>query len=738
MKRTIAALFAGGLSLFALAGLHSGVASAAEATAELDDGLLHWLVRSRWWHQVPGQPALPTLSDISHDSVTVSWAAPESTVFEIADYDVQYRAAGTSRYADWAHDGLATEATVTGLAELTEYEFRVRAVSEAGGGDWSSPAAGTTPIAPPQFIEGESAQREVRENTPGDEPVGEPVAANVREGPLHYRLDGSDAGTFRVEASNGQLRTRPGVDYDYETRSSYLVDLEASSERRGTARISVRISVVDVDEPPGKPDAPVVSALGSTALRVTWSAPENTGPAITGYDLEYRAGGAQVYRDGDHAGTETLATIGGLAHDTLYEVRVRAENDEGTGAWSDTTQERAASGGGGGEDDGTPGFAPVDQAAFDALFTGNFLSTPNYFILFQPGGRYRESNEHLGGYTYANTGSNTGTMTQTYDDTSQYGGSCTVQFNFVSRTSGTLSYTCAAGQSNTEDWRLDRNDPGSFDIEIIWSGTRRNAADNAVQAAVARWESVISEDIGAVFISSPTLFGVIDDIRINARIDDIDGPGGTLGRGGVRWIRTSSGLPAVSAITLDSDDVRHLSSGALYNVVTHEISHALGFGTRWSSLGLLKSPSGSADPGTPLPDTYFAGANAIAAFDTAGGASYTGAKVPVENNGDFGQVDSHWRISVFGYGELMVGSFSTPGTLLPMSAITVQSMADLGYTVNVSAADGYALPPLSSSTLRDPVRAATSEKRVPLKCIVIPPAPTDGVTLFELKSDPTR
>ena len=211
-----------------------------------------------------------------------------------------------------------------------------------------------------------------------------------------------------------------------------------------------------------------------------------------------------------------------------------------------------------------------------------------------------------------------------------------------------------------------------------------------------------------------------------------------MGTGGVRWIRRSSSLPAVSVITLDADDVGRLSSAGLQNVVTHEIAHALGFGTLWSSVGLLNDPAAGADPDSALPDTHFSGTNAIAAFDAAGGRSYSGAKVPVENDDDFGGVDAHWRISVFGYGELMVGSFRVPGPQLPMSAVTVQSMADLGYSVNAGAADGYGLPISRSPRVRSLAGIGgigTTKERIPLNCLVTPPAPTVGVTLFELESD---
>ena len=503
----------------------------------------------------------------------------------------------------------------------------------------------------------------------------------------------------------------------------------------------------------GDPVAPTVSALGSTGLRVAWDAPENTGRAISDYDVEYRARGTETYLDAGHEGTETGATITGLARQTLYEVRVRAVNGEGAGAWSDTSQGRTpGSGGGGGggqppppppppppgfpdlvvqsvsvsesdvdgresftlsamvrnrgdiaaatttlryyrssnanisatdtqvgsdsvgdlEADGVsnesigltapanagtyyygacadsvagesstgnnrstgarltvkasgPSLAPANQSAFDALFAGNFLSTETYFIQFGSGGRFRESNQHPGAYTYSNTGSNTGTVTQTYDDSTTYGGSCTIQITFVSATAGTLSYTCAGGQNDTEDWRLNVMDSSSFNIDVIWDGARSTSVDSALRAAVARWESVIAANINAVYISGSRtvddFFGVIDDVRIYVRVDTIDGAGGTVATAGAQHVRVSSELPALSSITVDADDVSRISTVDLGDVALHEMAHALGFGTSWDDLGLVSGP-----------DAHFNGAKAIAAFDAAGGSGYTGEKVPTDSD----------------------------------------------------------------------------------------------------------
>ena len=748
MTRVSSALVLVGIVFVAAVGIDSGHAAESKAITEVGDDLLGWLTRSRWSRHSPEQPATPTLSDISHHSVMVSWTAPESGVFEIVGYDVQYRDTDAAGFEDWGHDGVATRATITGLAEVTEYEVRVRAVSEVSDGDWSAAATGTTLLAPPVFVEGDSTDREVDENTVAGEPIGEPVRATVPDGALRYGLAGESADAFIVDPSSGQLRTRTGVDYDYESQPSYAVEVEASDARRGTARILVRISVLDVSEPPGQPDEPAVSSSGSTGLWVTWSAPTNTGPPISGYDVEYRRRGTEAYLDAGHEGTGTRATITGLLSDTLYESHVRAKNDEGIGEWSDTGHGRTSGGGEpphsplpsppGSPPPESPRTAPVDQNAFDALFVGNYLSTPEYFIEFGSVGRFRENSGHLGDYTYESTGSNTGTLVQTYDDTSMYGGSCTNNLTFASTSAGTSSHTCANGRSEAGAWRRDTVDYGSFNIEVVWESSRQTSADNALQAAATKWESVITADIGLVYISSSTEFGVVDDLRVRVRIRSIDGPSGTLARAGPWWVRTSSGLPAVSTITLDEDDIGSLPPAAMRIVAEHELAHALGFGTIWSSQGLWSSPSAGSDPNSPLPDMHFTGAKAIKAFDAAGGTSYAGAKVPVENDPDAGGVGAHWRVSVFGYGELMVPAIRSGGPALPMSAITVQSMADLGYTVNASAADGYTLPSSNSASMRALTSGETLQGLIPFNCIVTRPVPTDGVTLIELNSAPLQ
>ena len=74
----------------------------------------------------------------------------------------------------------------------------------------------------------------------------------------------------------------------------------------------------------------------SDSLSVTWTAPSNTGkPDIQSYDLQYRKGITGNFADGpqDVTGHHDHHRRG-LDADSLYQVQVRATNDEGDSAWS--------------------------------------------------------------------------------------------------------------------------------------------------------------------------------------------------------------------------------------------------------------------------------------------------------------------------------------------------------------------------------------------------------------------
>ncbi len=186
---------------------------------------------------------------------------------------------------------------------------------------------------PPTFDDGTNTVRTVAENTPARRPIQHPVNATDPDGHrMTYRLSGPDSASFSVDTGSGQLRTLSGVAYDFEDNDRYSVDLEADDPYGESATIGVTIHVADVNEPPEIPAAPLVQPASTTSLTVTWDAPDNTGPDITDYDVQYRKNGNFIPHT--HDGPGTSATIIELDVNTRYEVQVRATNDEGTSLYS--------------------------------------------------------------------------------------------------------------------------------------------------------------------------------------------------------------------------------------------------------------------------------------------------------------------------------------------------------------------------------------------------------------------
>ena len=216
------------------------------------------------------------------------------------------------------------------------------AVQAAGAGS-GRPVGPSSTNSRPAF-RGSSATRSVAENTAAGRNIGNPIAATDAENDrLTYTLNGTDASSFDIVATTGQLRTKAAL--DHETKSRYSVTVTATDPSSSSAAVTVTIAVTDVMEPPGKPNAPAVtaaSANGHTAAAASWTAPSNRGPAITGYNVQYRKQGASGWSSSNVSRSGLRATITGLLPDTTYQARVQAVNDEGASPWSDSGSGRTA------------------------------------------------------------------------------------------------------------------------------------------------------------------------------------------------------------------------------------------------------------------------------------------------------------------------------------------------------------------------------------------------------------
>ena len=200
---------------------------------------------------------------------------------------------------------------------------------------------------------------DVDENTLAGENIDSPVTATDQDTTtLTYEFDGPHADLFSFDTRSAQIRTKSPLNHEDarcgyvdgatpSTSCIYRVTVIVADGAGGSDATGVNIEVDDRVEPASAPARPTVRATekSSTSLDVSWNAPANTGPAITGYDVEYRKGSELFSSDGVTV-TGATATISGidddnndepwLAPNTTYEVRVRAKNGERDSAWSGT------------------------------------------------------------------------------------------------------------------------------------------------------------------------------------------------------------------------------------------------------------------------------------------------------------------------------------------------------------------------------------------------------------------
>jgi hypothetical protein len=231
----------------------------------------------------------------------------------------------------------------------------------------------------------------------------------------------------------------------------------------------------------------------------------------------------------------------------------------------------------------------------------------------------------------------------------------------------------------------------SYRIELRLLSTATDAQCAAFTDAAARIEAAVvgalpPADLTGARCDGTALSGTVDGLLILVRLVEIDGPRGVLGQAGPCVLRGSNGLPAVGVMEFDTADLAELQAeGRLGNTILHEMLHIVGFGF-WDAPLLSGARTSS---------SAFTGANAVAAASEFDGAPASWTTVPVENCAGLsssqcgaGTRDSHWRESVFG-NELMTGYLS--GAAQPLSRTTIASLADLGYTVNLEAADPFDL-----------------------------------------------
>ncbi len=261
-------------------------------------------------------------------------------------------------------------------------------------------------------------------------------------------------------------------------------------------------------------------------------------------------------------------------------------------------------------------------------------------------------------------------------------------------------------------WVVPAPDPDAFNIELYFDPGFLAEEEAAIRRAADRWMEVVTGDLPDVPIqgllsdicvggrSPPRFVGVIDDVLIRMRFAArLGGAAATAATCGVR--ESGQAFLGENSFALWYHRDPEPVVDQLYESSLHEMGHVLGFGDwvygsappAWRAL--FRAGGG---------DGHFAGPLAVAAFNAAGGETYSGGKVPLEDKISF--VNIHWRQRVIPrdvmapYGDSL------------LTAITVQTLADLGYEVDVSKADPYTLPMAAQGDARGAVEVEGGDAEV--------------------------
>ena len=290
-----------------------------------------------------------------------------------------------------------------------------------------------------EFTEGESATRSIPENTPAGINVGAPVSAEGA-GTLTYTLSGPDAASFTMVPTTGQVRTKDGVVYDYETKDRYTVTVGAGDESGESDTIDVTIHIEDLVAA-CQPVRNLRTNHDDGYVTAKWTPTmQQEGKArVLGYQVEMRRGD-----DGPWTGRRTLlgrgigaSTYGGLQNLQKYLFRIRPVNSESDCGWSPPFL-------------GIPTTYPGPIYPTDRFGTEP-VGAPDRYWRFVTQERCRYSADGItldANCTYTYTGPDTSRIVLVFDDPSR--GSCDIALAFSSLTAGSFVDDCFDAGVNTE------------------------------------------------------------------------------------------------------------------------------------------------------------------------------------------------------------------------------------------------------------------------------------------------
>ena len=302
----------------------------------------------------PSTPPDFRVTNLVYNSVTFDWD-PVSGIFLV--YRVQV--SRNSSYTDLLYNSLVStdEATVTGLAESTEYWARVRAEDIDGMSGWNSIS----------FITPEES------NPPTTAPSGLSITQILNSSARASWNSVSLATRYRIQADDTSNFFSPLIDTTTTSLTYQLSGLSGSTPYYVRVRAEnddgvgpwsnsqVFTTQPDPTAPTSAPGGLDVDNIDTDSADVSW----NSVPDTDFYRLDVSENSSFTQIFDEYTTTELSERLSGLDDNTRYWLRVRAENDVGAGPWSNSVSFRT---------DQTPPTPPTPPTPRSISFT--FQATP--------------------------------------------------------------------------------------------------------------------------------------------------------------------------------------------------------------------------------------------------------------------------------------------------------------------------------------------------------------------------
>ncbi|XP_014665457.1 PREDICTED: twitchin-like isoform X3 [Priapulus caudatus] len=281
-------------------------------------------------YETPGAPSQPEATNHTDSSINLNWDPPVKDGGKpVRGYIVEKREKGEPRWGKaLLSQVVLTSCTVPGLVPGKEYEFRVRAVNDAGPGKWSDASQALMAREPP------AAPRIDLSLLPRDLVVkaGDPFKINIPYKGFPVPVaDWVKDGEGIAQDKRITFDNEPGVSI-FNCRGAKRGD---SGQYRVTLKNDfgadsglVHLTVIDVPVKPGGP----LEASGVTpeSCKLSWKVPEDDGGSpVSNYSIEKQDVATGKWDKVTAFCRQPEYTVMGLQEGHKYNFRVVAENEHG-------------------------------------------------------------------------------------------------------------------------------------------------------------------------------------------------------------------------------------------------------------------------------------------------------------------------------------------------------------------------------------------------------------------------